>query len=47
VPYNATLSIHRLLEISVETIGIDNEALFSISHNELKQMDDEVANIQP
>jgi len=36
-PYNATLSIHQLLENSDETFVIDNEALFSISHNVLKQ----------
>merc|ERR1712025_457798 len=35
--YNATLSIHQLLENSDETFVIDNEALFSISHNILKQ----------
>merc|ERR1712212_128873 len=36
-PYSATLSIHQLLENSDETFVIDNEALFSISHNVLKQ----------
>merc|ERR1712142_1086984 len=36
-PYNATLSIHQLLENSDQTFVIDNEALFSISHNVLKQ----------
>eukprot|EP01084_Bolivina_argentea_P034756 64375_1 len=36
-PYNATLSIHQLLENSDETFVIDNEALFAISHNVLKQ----------
>eukprot|EP01083_Nonionella_stella_P099454 279639_1 len=36
-PYNATLSIHQLLENSDETFVIYNEALFSISHNVLKQ----------
>ena len=36
-PYNATLSIHQLLENSDETFVIDNEALFNISHNVLKQ----------
>ena len=35
-PYNAILSIHQLLENSDETFVIDNEALFSISHNVLK-----------
>ena len=38
-PYNATLSIHQLLENSDETFVIDNEALFSISHNILKQQE--------
>eukprot|EP00484_Ammonia_sp_Unknown_P000976 CAMPEP_0197020316 /NCGR_PEP_ID=MMETSP1384-20130603/1088_1 /TAXON_ID=29189 /ORGANISM="Ammonia sp." /LENGTH=463 /DNA_ID=CAMNT_0042447921 /DNA_START=109 /DNA_END=1500 /DNA_ORIENTATION=+ len=38
-PYNAILSIHQLLENSDETFVIDNEALFSISHNVLKQPD--------
>merc|ERR1712168_722258 len=38
-PYNATLSIHQLLENSDETFVIDNEALFSISHNVLKQQE--------
>jgi len=36
-PYNATLSIHQLLENSDETFVIDNEALYNISHNVLKQ----------
>jgi tubulin beta len=36
-PYNATLAIHQLLENSDETFVIDNEALFNISHNVLKQ----------
>ena len=36
-PYNATLSIHQLLENSDETFVIDNEALYNISHNLLKQ----------
>jgi tubulin beta len=35
-PYNATLSIHQLLENSDETFVIDNEALYNISHNVLK-----------
>jgi tubulin beta len=38
-PYNATLSIHQLLENSDETFVIDNEALFNISHNVLQQVD--------
>jgi tubulin beta len=38
-PYNATLSIHQLLENSDQTFVIDNEALFSISHNVLKQQE--------
>ena len=38
-PYNATLSIHQLLENSDETFVIDNEALYHISHNVLKQPD--------
>merc|ERR1712228_72846 len=36
-PYNATLSIHQLLENSDETFVIDNEALFKISTKILKQ----------
>ena len=36
-PYNATLSIHQLLENSDETFVIDNEALYNISHNIFKQ----------
>ena len=35
-PYNATLSIHQLLENSDEAFVIDNEALFNINHNVLK-----------
>jgi tubulin beta len=35
-PYNATLSIHQLLENSDETFVIDNEALYNIAHNILK-----------
>ena len=36
-PYNVTLSIHQLLENSDETFVIDNEALYNIWHNILKQ----------
>merc|ERR1711972_940126 len=36
-PYNAVLSSHQLLENSDETFIIDNEALYNISHNILKQ----------
>eukprot|EP00493_Phyllostaurus_siculus_P024418 UN24758 len=36
-PYNAVLSSHQLLENSDETFIIDNEALYNISHNVLKQ----------
>jgi len=36
-PYNATLAIHQLLENSDETFVVDNEALYNISHNVLKQ----------
>jgi tubulin beta len=35
-PYNAILSIHHLLENGDETMVIDNEALYNISHNVLK-----------
>merc|ERR1712150_231686 len=35
-PYNAVLSFHQLLENSDETIIIDNEALYNINHNILK-----------
>jgi len=44
-PYNATLSIHQLLENSDETFVIDNEALFSISHNVLKQKEPKYADL--
>eukprot|EP00494_Astrolonche_serrata_P022988 UN23245 len=36
-PYNAVLSSHQLLENSDETFIIDNEALYNISHNVLKE----------
>lgn len=36
-PYNATLSIHQLLANADLVFAIDNEALFNISHNVLKQ----------
>jgi tubulin beta len=36
-PYNATLSIHQIIENGDETFVIDNEALYNISHNVLKQ----------
>jgi len=36
-PYNATLSSHQLIENSDQTFVIDNEALYNISHNVLKQ----------
>merc|ERR1739838_425540 len=36
-PYNAVLSSHQLLENSDETFMIDNEALYNIMHNVLKQ----------
>lgn len=35
-PYNATLSIHQLLENSDETFVIDNEALYNIANNVIK-----------
>merc|ERR1712226_199253 len=35
-PYNAVLSSHQLLENSDETFIVDNEALYNISHNVLK-----------
>lgn len=35
-PYNATLSIHQLIEISDETFCIDNEALYDICMRTLK-----------
>eukprot|EP01083_Nonionella_stella_P083271 230190_1 len=44
-PYNATLSIHQLLENSDQTIVIDNEALFKISHSVLKQKDPKYADL--
>merc|ERR1711997_1390213 len=44
-PYNATLSIHQLLENSDQTFVIDNEALFSISHNVLKQQEPKYADL--
>ena len=36
-PYNATLSIHQLLENSDETYVIDDDALYNISHIILEQ----------
>eukprot|EP01083_Nonionella_stella_P045988 123176_1 len=36
-PYNATLAIHQLLENADKTFVLDNEALFHITHNVLKQ----------
>jgi len=44
-PYNATLSIHVLLENSDETFVIDNEALYNISHNVLKQTQPKYADL--
>ncbi|KAF7593587.1 Tubulin beta chain (Beta tubulin) [Aspergillus hancockii] len=35
-PYNATLSIHQLVEHADETFCIDNEALYDICHRSLK-----------
>ncbi|KAI5192568.1 tubulin beta [Nematocida sp. AWRm77] len=35
-PYNATLSIHQLVEYSDETFCIDNEALYDICYNTMK-----------
>ncbi|KAL8841718.1 MAG: hypothetical protein Q9176_003113 [Flavoplaca citrina] len=35
-PYNATLSVHQLVENSDETFCIDNEALYDICHRTLK-----------
>ena len=35
-PYNATLSIHQLIESADEVFCIDNEALYNICHNTLR-----------
>ena len=35
-PYNATLSVHQLVENSEETFCIDNEALYNIHFRTLK-----------
>ncbi|CAL8101919.1 unnamed protein product [Calicophoron daubneyi] len=35
-PYNATLSVHQLIENSDEAFSIDNEALYNICQNTLK-----------
>ena len=35
-PYNATLSIHQLVEHTDETYCIDNEALYDICYRTLK-----------
>src|ERR1700744_3048732 len=35
-PYNATLSVHQLVENSDETFCIDNEALYDINFRTLK-----------
>ena len=44
-PYHAVLAIHQLLENSDQTFVIDNEALFSISHNVLKQKEPKYADL--
>jgi tubulin beta len=44
-PYNAIFSIQQLLENSDETFVIDNESLFKISHNILKQPDPKYADL--
>jgi tubulin beta len=44
-PYNATLSIHQLLENSDETFVIDNEALYNIAHNILKMKEPKYAQL--
>eukprot|EP00009_Paramoeba_aestuarina_P006471 CAMPEP_0201518964 /NCGR_PEP_ID=MMETSP0161_2-20130828/9659_1 /ASSEMBLY_ACC=CAM_ASM_000251 /TAXON_ID=180227 /ORGANISM="Neoparamoeba aestuarina, Strain SoJaBio B1-5/56/2" /LENGTH=467 /DNA_ID=CAMNT_0047916883 /DNA_START=59 /DNA_END=1462 /DNA_ORIENTATION=- len=38
-PYNATLSLHQLVENADEVFCIDNEALYHICHNTLKLKD--------
>eukprot|EP00122_Pirum_gemmata_P021564 Pgem_evm1s20081 len=38
-PYNATLSMHQLVEYTDETFCIDNEALYDIAKNTLKMKD--------
>ena len=35
-PYNATLSVHQLVENTDETFAIDNEALYDICFRTLK-----------
>ena len=44
-PYNATLSIYQLLENSDKTFVIDNEALYNILHNLLKQQQPKYAEL--
>lgn len=36
-PYNAILSVHQLLKLADSTFIVDNEALYNITHNVLKQ----------
>merc|ERR1739847_216237 len=40
-PYNAVLSSHQLLENADETFVVDNEALYNISNNVLKNTNPE------
>lgn len=35
-PYNATLSVHQLIELTDNTVCIDNEALYNICFRTLK-----------
>eukprot|EP01083_Nonionella_stella_P165119 548546_1 len=44
-PYNATLSLSKMIEIGDQTFVIDNEALFSLSYNVLKQKEPKYADL--
>merc|ERR1712038_1319427 len=44
-PYNAVLSCHQLLDLADSTFILDNEALFNISHNVLKEREPKLDNL--
>ena len=44
-PYNATLSVHQLVENTDETFAIDNEALYDICQSTLKMRSPIYANL--
>jgi tubulin beta len=44
-PYNATLSVHQLVEFTDQTFCIDNQALYEICRNTLRQADPSYADL--